>query len=133
MKTEAIFTGLFLAVVVVGCAGKAPHPVLVQQYGDDKKSCDVLEREMTFIVGEIQRLTPLADKTVKNLAMGAASLFLQVPVFMMDLSQAEQVEIDAYRQRYNHLLMIAEEKNCGMEAMPIPDFTIREEADSPLD
>jgi hypothetical protein len=29
--------------------------------------------------------------------------------------------------------MIAEEKHCGMEAMPIPEFTIPEEADSPLD
>jgi hypothetical protein len=47
---------------------------------------------------------------------------LIVPLFFMDLSDAEQVEVNAYRKRYNHLLIIAGEKNCGIEAEPIPEI-----------
>ena len=40
----------------------------------------------------------------------------------MDLSKAEQMEVDAYRQRYNRLLILSEEKGCGITAEPIPEF-----------
>ncbi|MCH8853371.1 MAG: hypothetical protein IID41_12085 [Planctomycetes bacterium] len=38
----------------------------------------------------------------------------------MDLSQAEQIEIDAYRQRYNHLLIVAGDKNCDLAKTGTP-------------
>jgi len=40
----------------------------------------------------------------------------------MDLSRAEQIEVDALRKRYNHLLIISNDKNCGLEKGEIPDF-----------
>ena len=45
-----------------------------------------------------------------------------MPWFFMDLSDAEQIEVNAYRQRYNHLLIMAGEKNCGIKAEPIPEL-----------
>lgn len=40
----------------------------------------------------------------------------------MDLSQAEQIVVNAYRQRYNHLLIIAGDKECDIDREQIPDF-----------
>jgi len=40
----------------------------------------------------------------------------------MDFSEAEQIEINALRQRYNHLVILAEEKRCAFEKEQIPDF-----------
>lgn len=114
--------GLVITTHLIGCAGRAANPVMIQQYGDDKKSCQALEREMIFIQGEIQRLIPQTKKTGKNVALGVTGFFLIVPLFFMDLSKAEQIEVDAYRRRYNHLLIIAGDKQCGIEEQPIPEF-----------
>ena len=45
-----------------------------------------------------------------------------VPFFFMDLSKAEQVEVNALIKRYNHLLEIGEVKGCSSEREAIPDF-----------
>lgn len=113
---------IMLSVYLSGCAGRAANPVMVQQYGDDRRSCQALEREMSFIQGEIQRLIPNTEKTGKNTALGVAGFFFIVPLFFMDLSESEQVEINAYRQRYNHLIIIAGDKECGMGKESIPEF-----------
>jgi hypothetical protein len=125
MKMSSIPIGIITAVLVIGCGGRPPNPVMIQQFGDDRKSCPALEREMSFIQGEIQRLVPQTEKTGKNVALGVTGFFFLVPLLFMDLSQAEQIEVDAYRQRYNHLLIIAGDKNCGIEGEEIPEFTTR--------
>jgi len=109
-----------IAAVLAGCAGRAPNPVMVQQYGDHTKSCQALEMEMAFIESEVQRLIPQTDKTGKNVALGVTGAFLLVPLFFMDFSQAEQIEVTAYRQRYNHLATLAMDKGCATERKPIP-------------
>lgn len=122
MKPKAVLAILLTTTIIIGCAGRAANPVMIQQYGDDKKTCQALEREMGFIQGEMQRLVPQTEKTGKNVALGVTGFFFLVPLFFMDLSQAEQMEVDAYRQRYNHLLIIAGDKQCGVEGKPIPEF-----------
>ena len=123
MKPKALVAAFVAIAFCVGCAGRAANPVMVQQYGDDKKSCQALEREMAFIQSEIQRLIPQTDKTGKNVALGVTGFFFIVPLFFMDLSEAEQMEVNAYRQRYNHLLIIAGDKQCGLDRTEIPEFT----------
>jgi hypothetical protein len=122
MKVHFSVTILTLSILIAGCAGRAANPTMVQQYGDDKKSCQALQQEMLFIQGEMRRLAPETEKTGKNAALGVAGFFFIVPLFFMDLSKAEQIEIDAYRQRYNHLLIISGDKNCGIQGEQIPDF-----------
>ena len=119
MKRIAV---LILTLYLAGCAGRAANPVIVQQYGDDKRSCQGLEREMSFIQGEIQRLIPKTEKTGKNTVLGVTGFFFIVPLFFMDLSESEQVEVNAFRQRYNHLIIIAGDNKCGMEIESIPEF-----------
>ena len=40
----------------------------------------------------------------------------------MDFSESEQIEVNALRQRYNHLALIAGDKDCGYDTKPIPAF-----------
>lgn len=108
--------------IIGGSAGRAANPVMVHQYGDEAKSCKALISEMQFAQEEINRLIPKTNKTGKNVALGVAGWFLLVPWFFMDLSQAEQEEINALRQRYNHLAVVAGEKNCDEHIEQIPDF-----------
>jgi hypothetical protein len=107
-------------LTTTACAGHDPNPVMVSQYGDEAKSCKALELEMSDAQAEMQRLVGQTDKTGQNVALGVAGWFLLVPWFFMDFKNGEKVEYDAWRQRYMHLSIIAEEKHCGMKAANIP-------------
>lgn len=109
--------------LIVGCAGRTARPVMVYQQGDEERSCGALERELELIEQDIEALIPQADKTEKNTTLGVTGVILLVPLFFMDLSKAEQIEINAYTKRYNHLLEISEKKACGLRREPIPEFT----------
>lgn len=113
-------TTLCLISLLTACGGRTPNPVMISQYGDDRKSCRALEFEMTSIQGEIQRLLPDRDKTGKNVALGVAGWFLLVPLFFMDFKNAEATEYEAFRQRYNHLASIAIDKRCGVRPIDLP-------------
>jgi hypothetical protein len=95
---------------------------MVYQPGDVTRSCDALERELELIDGDIRRLLPQTEKSEKNTKLGVAGIFLLVPFFFMDLSKAEQIEVNALTKRYNHLLSIGKENGCGFQQAPIPDF-----------
>lgn len=119
------FITLCLIIVILnGCAGRAANPVMVQQYGDENKSCKALNSEMQFVQSEITRLIPQTNKTGKNVLLGVTGWFFIVPWFFMDLSKAEQEEINALRHRYNHLAIIATDK-CSEAIDQIPDFKDR--------
>jgi len=122
MKVKSFLGALMLVFIISGCAGRAANPVMAQQYGDSNKSCKALETELVFIQQEIQRLVPETEKTGTNAALGVAGAIFLVPLLFMDLSQAEQIEINAFRQRYNHLMVIAEDKQCGVKGEKIPEF-----------
>lgn len=110
-----------LALILAGCGGRAANPVMINQFGDQQKSCNALQLEMNQTQENIQRLMPKTDKTGKNVALGVTGFFLIVPLFFMDLSRAEQIEVDAFRQRYNTLAVIATDKGCGSVEL-IPSF-----------
>lgn len=101
-------------IFMAGCAGREANLVQVHQFGDEQKTCGVLRTEMHYIENEISRLLPKSDKTGKNIALGATGIIFIVPLFFMDLKQGEKKEIEAYRQRFNHLLMITQQKDCKL-------------------
>lgn len=96
-EVKACVAATLVALTGAGCTVRDAHPVPVVQYADPQRSCHGIERELNFIEGTIKEL---------------------VPLFFM--SKAEQVEIDAYSQRYNRLLRLAEEKDCGLGRKAIP-------------
>jgi len=121
-QLKAIGVLILSGTLLISCGGRVANPVPAYQYGDEKKSCKGLEMEIAFIEQEIQRLIPKTEKTGKNVALGITGFFFIVPLFFMDFGKAEQIEINALRRRYNHLVILAEEKECGLEKKQIPDF-----------
>lgn len=123
MKSLSRIAAVMVAAgLLSACAGRAANPVMVQQYGDNSKSCAALEHDMAFVESEIQRLVPQTEKTGKNTALGITGFFLIVPLFFMDMSQSEQIEVNAFRQRYNHLYMVAQDKGCESQRQPMPEL-----------
>jgi hypothetical protein len=117
-------TSIFLIsslLVLTSCAGRTPNPVSSYQYGDEKKSCQRLKSEIANVESEIAILLPQSEKGGYNALMGVAGLFILVPWFFMDFSEAEKVEIQALRRRYNNLIGISADKECGFEYEDIPD------------
>lgn len=115
MKVKKIVSlMLAFSIFFAGCAGREANLVQVRQLGDEQKTCDELRTELYYIENEISRLLPKSDKTGRNIALGATGILFIVPLFFMDLKQGEKKEIEAYRQRYNHLLMITQQKDCKL-------------------
>lgn len=111
-----------LTLMLAGCGGREARPVSTYQYGDHEKSCKALEMEMQFTEEKIQQLLPETKKTGKNVALGVAGAFLLVPWYYMDFTKSEQIEAEALRDRYNQLLVLAVDKECGSDREPIPEF-----------
>jgi hypothetical protein len=109
----------FFLVTAIGCGRRTANPILGLQFGDRKKSCEALELEMSQIQQEITRLLPDTEKTAKNVILGIAGLWLIVPWFFMDFTEAEEMEINAFRQRHNQLGLIALDKGCAEDYRPI--------------
>lgn len=104
---------LSVSIFVTACAGRAANPVLLDQVGDNQKSCETLQVEMSGIQSQIQKLVPESDKTGKNVGLGIGGFFLLgIPWFFMDLSDAEKAEINAYNMRYNKLMTLSTQKKC---------------------
>lgn len=117
-----------IIALLAGCAGHDPSPVMVAQYGDDGMSCKGLELEMSEAQQQMQTLMGQTDKTGQNVALGVAGWFLIVPWFFMDFKDGEKQEYEAWRQRYNHLAILAEEKHCGVKRVHIPTAAELEKA-----
>lgn len=118
-----IISSVIALVLVVGCAGKTPNPIRVHNIGDEDLSCTSLTNEMEELDDKIRALLPKTDKTGKNVGLGVAGYFLIVPWFFMDFSDAERIEIEAFRSRYNHLARLYNENKCGKKKVEIPSFT----------
>jgi hypothetical protein len=115
---KIIACSLIASIGLLGCAGRAANPVLQDQVGDNQKSCDAIQTEMSGIQSQIQKLVPESDKTGKNVGLGIGGIFLLgIPWFFMDLTDAEKAEINAYNMRYNKLLTIATQKKCQFLAV----------------
>ncbi len=112
-------------LTMTGCGGREANPIRTRQLGDEQKSCDALRTEMYYIQNEISRLLPKSDKTGKNVALGVAGAFLIIPWFFMDLKEGEKKEVEAYRKRYNQLLMISQQRDCKL-----PPLITKETADT---
>jgi hypothetical protein len=122
-RTVRVTSAVVLAgIVLSGCAGRPAYPVMVYQPEDETRSCEALKRELELIEENVAQLIPQTDKADKNTKLGVAGIFLLVPFFFMDLSKAEQIEVNALIKRYNHLIEIGEVNGCGFVREPIPDL-----------
>lgn len=107
-------------ILLTSCAGREPRPIQISQIGDRDKSCDTLEAEMGFLEKDILERVPNSSNTGSNTALGVAGAFLIVPLFFMDFSEADEIEVSALIQRYNHLLITAQDKSCDTNRERLP-------------
>ena len=131
MKKTTIAVAMAV-LALYGCAGRTPNPVASYELGDDKKSCNALKAELTNTDADIQRKLPDVDKTGQNVALGVTGAFFIVPLFFMDFSKADQIEVEALRRRHNSLVILASEKGCGFESKEMPEFQ-KSQASAPAD
>ncbi|CAM4426547.1 MAG: hypothetical protein LEGION0398_MBIBDBAK_01307 [Legionellaceae bacterium] len=109
---KKIFLSLFF-ITLMGCAGKTANPISQYQVGDDIRNCNSIKVEIADNEAAIMKLVPQENKTGKNVALGVTGAFFLVPLFFMDFSDAERVEVEAYQRRNNYLRVLAENKHCG--------------------
>ena len=117
---KSIYALIVSTILLASCAGRDPRPIQISQVGDNEKSCSTLETEMEFIDKDILERFPDASKTGSNAALGVAGVFLIVPWFFMDFSDADEVEVSALIARHNHLLITAKNKSCDTKQVRIP-------------
>jgi len=98
--------------LLAGCAGKTPNPVQVYQPDDEYLNCSQIKEELNNNQAEMYRLYPKTKKLGKNVVLGVTGYFLIVPLFFMDFSDAEKIEIDAFQKRDAHLQQLGEQKGC---------------------
>ena len=122
------FQPVFVLVVVVlffaqGCAGRASHPVKVAQSGDAKKACKSLRKETKQIRRNIKKMIPAVKKADKKrtLLMLSGGLLI-VPWFFLDLSDADKIETNAQRARYNYLVDRGVKRNCRLKIPQMKKF-----------
>jgi hypothetical protein len=110
---KKLMVAVSAAVILSGCAGKTANPVSSSKIGDSNLSCSSIKLEMGAIDQNVSRLSGESQKTGKNVALAVTGWFLIVPWFFMDFSDAEKVEVAAYKNRYLTLQQLANQKDCG--------------------
>ena len=111
---------LLLIVIILfltqSCAGRAAHPVQVAQSGDNKKTCKSLRKETNQIRRDVKRMLPAVKKADKKrtLLMLSGGLLI-VPWFFLDLTDADKIEANAQRARYNYLVDRGVKRNCRLK------------------
>ena len=122
---------LVLIVVVLffaqSCAGRAAHPVQVAQSGDNKKTCKSLHKETKKIRQKVKKMLPAVKKADKKrtLLMLSGGLLI-VPWFFLDLTDADKIEANAQRARYNYLVDRGVKRNCRLKIPQIRKFYFHE-------
>jgi hypothetical protein len=125
-NTKKLVCAVLITSTIFGC-GRAANPVATYHPTDQNLSCNSLVSAMDESENSIRRLLPKSEKTGKNVALGVAGAFFLVPWFFMDFSDAEKIEIEAHRSRYNHLARLYDDKQCFKtcskgHVKELPDF-----------
>jgi len=106
-----------------GCAGRAANPVRVAQIGDSGKTCKSLHKETKKIRRNLKKMIPAVKKADKKrtILMLAGGLLI-VPWFFLDLTDADKVEANAQRARYNYLVDRGVKRGCRFKTPYIKKF-----------
>ena len=117
---------LFIAQGCMG--GRSAQPITVAQSGDAKKTCKALRKETKQILRKIHKMVPAIKKKDRNRTLLIMpGVFLIIPLFFVDLSDAEKVETNALRERYNHLSTLVDRHNCRFRAPRLKKFYFHHE------
>jgi hypothetical protein len=111
---SALCCSIFISsLFVAGCAGRTANPVSAYMPGDDKRSCNALKTEYSDNETTIKTLQQ-EEKTkgVWNVTCFITGFLVIVPWFLMDLKDAQKIEIEALNKRNSNLKIMASDRNC---------------------
>jgi hypothetical protein len=124
------FVGVLALAMLGGCAGRDAAPVTVAQTGDQSLSCQQIAAEQQNNATRINALIEEDENAHNsNIAIGVVGALLFWPaLFAIDATDAQEVEIQALKDRTNHLNNLALQKHCNDPAYQQPVNTF-----APLD
>ena len=110
---------LGLLLPLVACAGRVPDPIEVEQANDFSLSCPVLAAEHEGNEDKYGFLEDRdADEVAKNLSVGVMAFTLTpLAFFGLDLSNANQKEMDALMERRERLEGLMASRGCHVQNM----------------
>jgi hypothetical protein len=108
------------ALLLVACAGKTPNPIQQYQPDDNHLTCERIQQEIADNHAKMMSLLPKQEKTGKNVGLGVAGAFFLVPLFFMDFSDAERIEIEAYQRRDSRLRILGDKRKCDERGFAKP-------------
>lgn len=116
-----------LAVSMLGaCRGRNASPIQVAQDRDINMTCSQIHHEMHAIQNHVNKLhQERASSNAGNAAAVVGSIIFLPAIAFLDLSKAEQVEIEAYRSRYEHLNELLHSKHCEVVGIKEPSSTTK--------
>lgn len=112
MKKKILNVLLCSVVFFASCAGREPNPISIQMRNDEQRSCSALLAEMANCQEQKKRLKPHTNKFWSNALWITGGVFFIVPIFFVDVKDAEKIEYDAFQRRYDYLSILAAERNC---------------------
>lgn len=111
-KVTIILT-IFLTLFLVSCRSTTPMPIQVSQPGDPYMSCDSIVFEMEEMANKVKEKDgDHTGQVASNAALGVAGVFLIVPWFFIDTSDAHTVEAKAAKERFQKLQRMYKDKGC---------------------
>lgn len=115
-------TVLALAILVSACAGRDARPVTAVRPTDNMLTCDLMLAEYNTNHQKAVRLAGERSQTAgKNVAIGVVGVLLFWPaLFAMDLKGAERAEMEALRDRNDHLRQLMIVKRCRTIPKEVP-------------
>ncbi|MEZ3498248.1 hypothetical protein [Pantoea sp. KPR_PJ] len=100
--------------LLTGCLHTTPMPVQISQPGDEIMSCQSVISEMENMNNKVKESdSARSGQVATNSVLGVTGIFLLVPLFFIDTSDAHTVEGTAAKTRLQKLRQIYSDKGCA--------------------
>ena len=116
------------AVALSGCMGRVPDPVAVESKRDDSLTCPLLSAEKAGNQARVRYLQEEQEGSEHmNLVVGSFAVVAFLPAAgLMDVSDAQEVEIDALNKRNERLETLRVQRGCLTAALVPQGYTAYE-------
>lgn len=103
---------ILLLIFLSACGGRGAYPIRTEWHDDDTLSCAQLKAEQRRNNTEISELKEEKSRRNTNNAKNLCFFICILPLFDLDLNNAQDIEIDAYQKRNQLLEKLYQQKKC---------------------
>lgn len=107
---------VLVSLLLAACAGRTAHPIKSVYPDDATLSCTDIQTERRKNNGEIVRLTAEKARRIRHNVNSLLTFFCIIPLFELNFSNADGIEIEAYKERNRRLGDLAKQLNCNLPA-----------------